>query len=261
MLSSAVAKSDVAAWVVSRLAAPLAANRQLLVLFLHGYMSPTAPDLEVLEAALKPMGLAVWHATAPEGREDPFNHWGSASWFRYDSDHRAALPIAFDRPDMSDVRTTLHEPLVALRGDGAPGRLVSLVEALQLACRRWNVLLCGESQGGVMATLLAAEWLRGEREGAGRLAGVYMLRSAPDPATWSPSWPDDEGRDASRLGSLSWGAFVGGSDDVFPEHFVRYAMSPLGTVPIAVAKGVTHYDDSIYLRAFATFLLWALRAK
>jgi pimeloyl-ACP methyl ester carboxylesterase len=118
-------------------------------------------------------------------------------------------------------------------------------------------MLCGESQGGVMASLLAAEHLRRGRDK--RLLGVFLLRSAPDPLTWGawPSSPPDS--KPPDVAGITWGAFVGESDEIFPEAFVRYALSPVRGAHFSVAKGVTHYDAerSVYEAAMASFARWA----
>jgi hypothetical protein len=253
-MDSLVSNVDVVAWATSRLAAKAARARRLLVLFLHGYMSPRSPGPEVLTGVLEPMGVDLWYATAPHGLVDDFNDYGEASWFKYSSDNTAALPIAFDRPNMPDVDAVLHEDLVDIQGPGAPPAPTSLLTAVKLAnSGNWSVLLCGESQGGLMAALLAAACEKKKL----RLGGVFMLRSAPDPFTWSNTWPSAAPRAFNQ--TCPWGAYVGETDDVFPEAFVRYALSPV-KARIVVATALDHYDGStsVYCRAFATFVRWAL---
>jgi pimeloyl-ACP methyl ester carboxylesterase len=229
------------------------------MLFLHGYMSPREPEYAMLRGILDALGVDLWYAIAPEGRADPFNPEGKASWFRYGTDNRRALPIAFDRPSAADVKETLERCVVSVLGDGAPKRRESLLKILDLASDggRRAVLLCGESQGGIMASLLASRHLA--RKPGRSLRGVFLLRSAPDPLTWSSArWPNIV-KSPPPVTKCTWGAFVGGKDDVFPEAFVRYALSPVPRAHFAVARDSTHYDadKSIYEAAMTNFVQWA----
>lgn len=256
--SDLLANSDVGIWLARLLRR--VSSKRFLVLFLHGYRSPGFPCAQELRSFLDSIGADLWYATAPPGRVDPFNEEGEPSWFRYETDHTTSLPTAFDRPNMIDVTENLTQPVVVVDGPGAPRGKQSLMAIL--AARNRRVLLCGESQGAVMAALLASEHARRCRDRP--LAGVFLLRGAPDPYTWLPKWPGQAGDivPASALAcGTPWGAFIGGRDEEFPEAFVRYALSPSKGARVAVAAGVDHYasnDFEVYRRAFATFLLWAL---
>ena len=229
------------------------------MVFLHGYMSAENPRYEMLRDILAKLGVDLWYAVAPRGRVDTFNKCGDSSWFRYRTDNTDAKPIAFDRPDSFDVRETLDKPVVSVTGYNAPNRPMSLLDIINLAREngKRRILLCGESQGGIMASILASEHLfrLGGMDNA--LLGVFLLRSAPDPMTWSPMpWPSSKYSYGLRT---TWGAFVGGDDSIFPEAFVRYALSPVPGAKFHVAAGVTHYEDGhdIYKSAMETFANWA----
>jgi len=243
------------------------------VVFLHGYTSPGDPPEELIQGAFEQAGMevTVMAPTAPSGRSrlDPYNPHGRASWFRYRSDHTSCVPQRLDRARVEDVREVLF---------GAAG----LVEVLGGAADREGaarVAVVGESQGGVMAALLAVHW--NLTHPAHQVGALGLVRTAPDPLTWmdlsrpepgSP-WPAGAGRVPPRF-DTSIAVVLGAEDQVFRPYTSLYATGPLletnpvasgveipslshpaGNSRVRILPGVTHASHSdVVFRALADLI-------
>jgi len=182
------------------------------LIFLHGYTTawPKAPVWTRLLAEVGLGDVEVDAPAAPRGvaRRDAFNPRGLPSWFRYSTDHSAEVPQRFDAPDAGDLDSLLS----------GPG---SLYDSLRSAARdcggAHRLALVGESQGGVVAAALAMRWNL-EHPGD-QLGAVGLLRTAPDPSTWSGGAP---ARFDTRFQVL-----LGALDATFRPTFSIHALEPL----------------------------------
>lgn len=244
------------------------------VIFLHGYTTPGDPPEERVEAAFDQAGMkvAVIAPTAPSGRSrlDPYNPYGRASWFRYRSDHTSCVPQRLDRARADDVREVLF---------GAAG----LVEVLGAAVDRdgaARVAVVGESQGGVMAALLAVHW--NLTHPSQQLGALGLVRTAPDPLTWrdlsrpeiGTHWPTGTGRVPPRFDTRI-AMVLGAEDQVFRPYTSLYAAGPLletnpvasgievpglshpaGNARVRILPGVSHSSHSeMVFRALADLIV------
>lgn len=244
------------------------------VMFLHGYTTPGEPPEGRIEAVFDQAGMEVTVVapTAPSGRSrlDPYNPHGRASWFRYRSDHTSCVPQRLDRARAEDVREVLfgQAGLVEMLGDAV---------ARDGAAR---VAIVGESQGGVLAALLAVHW--NLTHPSHQVGALGLVRTAPDPLTWmdlcrsesdSP-WPTGPGRVPPRF-DTSIAMVLGAEDQVFRPYTSIYAAAPLlesnpvasgievpglshpeGNTRVRILPGVSHASHSdVVFRALADLIL------
>ena len=156
------------------------------IIFLHGYTTPTEPSRETLGRAFASVGLTPELHTpqAPSGhsRQDPFNPTGEPSWFRYWTDHSVTIPQQLDDADLGDVHKVMYSPWKV--GASEQASLWNLLTDTSGDSDASRVALLGESQGGVMAALLAMEWNR--QHPMNQLGWLGLVRTAPDRHTWQP---------------------------------------------------------------------------
>ncbi|MFM7686801.1 MAG: hypothetical protein ACKPDI_12880 [Actinomycetota bacterium] len=185
-------------------------NPQLI--FLHGYTTawPKAPVWNRLlgEVGLAHVGVTVPVAPKGSGRRDPFNPRGLPSWFRYGTDHGSLLPQEFDAPHAADL-------VDAVADTGALWRLMR--QAVRAAGGAHRVALAGESQGGVVAAVLAMRWNAAHPDD--QLGAVGLLRTAADPSTWVAGVPP---RMRTRFHVV-----LGAADTTFRPTFSLHSLEPL----------------------------------
>lgn len=244
------------------------------VIFLHGYTTPGDPPEGRIEAAFDQAGMRVRviAPTAPSGRSrlDPYNPYGRASWFRYRSDHTSCVPQRLDQARAADVREVLF---------GAAGLVEVLGEAVDLQGAA-RVAVVGESQGGVMAALLAVHW--NLTHPSRQVGALGLVRTAPDPLTWKDlrrperdsAWPTGSGRVPPRFDTRI-AMVLGAEDQVFRPYTSLYAAGPLlesnpvasgievpglshpaGNARVRILPGVGHSSHSdVVFRELADLLL------
>jgi hypothetical protein len=232
------------------------------VVFLHGYTTPDDPPAETLLLALNRAGIspALHMVKAPEGddRRDPFNPEGAASWFRYSTDLSQQVPQVLDLADLDDVRAVLTGGWTSHDRDW-PG-LWNVIAELAGRSSAPDIALVGESQGGVMATLVAMEWNRSNPDN--QLGWLGLVRTAPDPRSWQPlsqlaDPPSEPGVYPPRF-ETRFAVVLGEDDLTYRTYTSLAALGPLlvnnpiaepgigvysrphGNVQLAVLPGVTH---------------------
>ena len=156
------------------------------VIFLHGYTTPAEPSRDTLQRAFASVAihpeLITPQAPSGDSRRDPFNPEGAPSWFRYSTDHGAAVPQRLDDADLTDVYEVMYSSWPD--SDVEQQSLWELLTTASSHDGASSVALVGESQGGVMAALLGIEWNR--QHPSDQLGWLGLVRTAPDRHTWQP---------------------------------------------------------------------------